>query len=245
LSKNFELLQRAQKEQEKLSPPGNIGTNGNHPRLNAPALTGEETTRMVQRVFLLPGPGAPRAVVFSGVAQGDGCSSVCAGAAVTLVAQASGSVCVVDADLRTPSIYRQFGVENRAGLTDAVAQPGPIRDFVQQVGGASELWVLTSGLVAATPHALFHSDGFRSRMTELRAEFDYVLIDSPPVNVYADAIALGQLADGVILVLQSNSTRRESARMAKESFEAASVRLLGAVLNKRTFPVPEGFYGKL
>jgi len=82
-------------------------------------------------------------------------------------------------------------------------------------------------------------------MKELRAEFDYVLVDAPPVNLYADAILLGQLADGVVLVVQANSTRRETARKVKETLQAAKVNLLGTVLDKRTFPIPEPFYRRL
>lgn len=245
MSKNFELLQRAQKEQEKRGPSGDAGGNGAHPRMDLSAMAGEETVKMVQRVFLMPGPGAPRAVVFSGVEHGDGCSWICSSAATALVGQAPGSVCVVDANLRRPSLHRYFGMENRVGLCEAVVQPGPIRNFAQQVAGSGELWLLPCGSATSDPHAVLHSEGFRARVTELRAEFDNVLFDAPPVNLYADAIALGQLTDGIIMVLQSNTTRREAARRAKESFEAANVRLLGAVLNKRTFPVPQAFYGKL
>lgn len=79
----------------------------------------------------------------------------------------------------------------------------------------------------------------------MRSEFDNVLMDSPPVNLYADACGLGKLADGVILVLESNATRREAARKAKETLEGAHVKLLGAVLNKRRFPVPDSIYGRV
>jgi Mrp family chromosome partitioning ATPase len=82
-------------------------------------------------------------------------------------------------------------------------------------------------------------------MMELSKEFDYVLIDAPPVSSYADAVLLGQMADGVILVVEANSTRRGTARMVKETFEGAKVRLLGAILNNRTFPIPEALYRKL
>jgi len=82
-------------------------------------------------------------------------------------------------------------------------------------------------------------------MTELRTAFDYVLIDAPPVSPYTDASLLGQLADGVVLVLEANSTRRETAREAKQSLEAANSRVLAAVLNKRTFPLPDFIYHNL
>jgi Mrp family chromosome partitioning ATPase len=90
-----------------------------------------------------------------------------------------------------------------------------------------------------------NSSRLAARIGELRGEFGYVLMDSPPVNVYSDAISLGQSADGVVLVLSANSTRKEAGRKAKESFEMAGARLLGAVLNNRTYPIPQGLYDRL
>jgi Mrp family chromosome partitioning ATPase len=82
-------------------------------------------------------------------------------------------------------------------------------------------------------------------MAEMRAMFDYVLIDAPPVNLSNEAALLGQLSDGVVLVMEANSTRREAARKAKERLEAAKSHVLAAVLNNRTFPIPEGIYRRL
>jgi capsular exopolysaccharide synthesis family protein len=245
LSKNFELLQRAQKEQESLRA-FTTGANGGQLALRTETFTAEEAVRLVQRLFLVPGPDAPRAVVFSGVNPGDGCSTICTCVAETLAAQVGtpGTFCLVDANLRAPSLDRYFGLENRTGLAEAISQPGPVRSFAQQVNGG-RLWVMTSGSAPSNIHALLTSEGLRARMADLRAEFDNVLIDVPPISLYADAITLGKLSDGIILVLQSNATRREAARKAKETIETAQVPLIGAVLNRRRFPVPPGLYGKL
>jgi capsular exopolysaccharide synthesis family protein len=151
---------------------------------------------------------------------------------------------LVDANLRTPSLHKYFATDNLLGLADAVYQSGPVRNFAHQLNGGN-LWLITCGSKTTDPHSLLTSDGLRSRLAELRAEFDYVLLDGPPVNLYADTALLGKLADGVVLVVQANSTHREVARKAKESLEGAKVRLLGAVLNKRTFPIPESLYRKL
>ena len=245
MSKNFELLQRAQKEQEALAP-STAGKEGGRLLLRTQMFTAEEAVRLVQRLFLVPGPDAPRAVAFSGVNPGDGCSTICACVAETLAGQvgASGTFCLVDANLRAPSLHRHFGLENRTGLADAIEHSGPVRDFAQAVNGG-RLWVMTSGSAPSNVHALLNSEGLRTRMADLRAEFDNVLIDVPPIGLYADAVTLGKLADGIVLVLQSNATRREAARKAKETMETAQIPLLGAVLNKRRFPVPPVLYGKL
>jgi Mrp family chromosome partitioning ATPase len=119
-----------------------------------------------------------------------------------------------------------------------------MRNYAQRLNGGN-LWVMTCGSRSADPHTLLNSDRLQPRLAELRAEFEYVLIDAPPVNLYADAALLGRLTDGVVLVVQANSTHREVAKKAKESLESARLRVLGAVLNKRTFPIPEFWYRKL
>ena len=113
-----------------------------------------------------------------------------------------------------------------------------------QIGG-DRFWMIPPGSPVVEARGLFSSDGLRSRIAELREEFDYVLIDTPPVGSYADAVLLGQMTDGVILVVEANSTRREAARIAKETFESANVKVLGAILNNRAFPIPEALYKKL
>lgn len=246
MSRNFELLQQAEKDRELfvMSDTRPAPTNGKSGHVDLEALTREERIKLVQRVFLLSGADGPRVVLFSGVEAGDGSSWICAHAAETLASQVQGAVCVVDANLRTPSLHRYFRTENLGGLTDAIAQSQAIRNFAQQLNGGN-LWLITSGSKSTDPRGLVTSDQFRSRLSELRAEFDYVLVDGPPVNLYADSTLLGKLADGVVLVVQANSTHREAARKAKESLDSANVRLLGVVLNKRTFPIPEALYRKV
>jgi capsular exopolysaccharide synthesis family protein len=240
------LLQQIKKEHEVLPAPIrlDISGNGRKPGFDLDALAREERMKLVQSLFLLPGAEAPHLVVFCGVERGDGSSWVCARASETLASQVNASVCLVDANLRAPFLHEHFRTDNLCGLADAVLQSGPVRNFAHQIDGGN-LWLITCGSKTTDPHSLLTSDGLLSRMTELRAEFDYVLVDGPPVNRYADATVLGKLADGVVLVVQANSTHREAARKAKESLAAANVRLLGAVLNKRTFPIPAALYRKI
>jgi capsular exopolysaccharide synthesis family protein len=203
-----------------------------------------EGIKLVQRLFLLPGAEAPRMVVFCAVETGDGSSWICVRAGDTLASQVKASVCVVDANFHAPFLHEYFRRDNSKGLADAILEPGPIRNYAHQLDGGN-LWLITCGSRPTDPHTLLNSDRLQPRLAELKAEFDYVLIDAPPMNLYTDAALLGRLADGVVLVVQANSTYRQVARKAKESLDSAKVRLLGTVLNKRTFPVPESLYRKL
>jgi len=83
------------------------------------------------------------------------------------------------------------------------------------------------------------------RLNELREEFEYILVDCSSMSASNEAIAVGSGADGVVLVLKANSTRKDRARSAVQDLNNAKVRVLGAVLNQRTFPIPDSIYNKL
>jgi len=201
----------------------------------------EEALRLVQQLFSSQTQNAPRLVVFAAVDKGSGCSQICARVAEALPANVRGSVCLVEANFRSPSLPEMFGTTNHFGLTDALLGQGPIRTFTKPLH-TENLWLLSSGSLAADSPSLLNSNRIKARFDELRKEFDYTLVDAPPLSRYADAVALGQLADGLVLVLEANSTRREVAQSVAANLQAAKVRVLGAVLNKRTFPIPEVLY---
>jgi Mrp family chromosome partitioning ATPase len=155
-----------------------------------------------------------------------------------------GSVCLVDANLRAPSLPEFFGVTNHHGLVDSLRQNGSVRGYAKNLQ-PENLWLLSCGSLAADSSLLLNSEPMKARITELRKEFDYVLIDSPPLNTYSDGMVLGQLADGAVLVLEANVTRREVTLKVAADLRAAHIKILGAVLNKRTFAIPEALYRRL
>jgi Mrp family chromosome partitioning ATPase len=255
MSRNFELLQRVGREQALYTTPPETETEpfAEQPVVFtapvAPPLTMaggelEEFTKLVQRLFIMPGNEAPRSVVFTATERGNGCSWVCAHVAEVLASQVTGSVCLVDANLRRPGLDSQFSIENHEGLSDALLKPEPVRSFVQNLGRPN-LWLLGSGSSTESAQSLLSTERMRLRLAELRAEFDYVLLDVAALTDSNDAMLLGGSADGVVLVLKANTSRRESARKSMQDLENAKARVLGAVLNQRTFPIPQSIYNKI
>jgi protein-tyrosine kinase len=210
----------------------------------APPAMREESLKLVQRFFLTPEQTPPKAVVFAAIDSGNGCTRLCAITAQLLAESVSGSVCLVEGNFRTPSLPDLFGVDNHHGLADSLRQEGAVRRFAKQVG-RDNLWLLSSGSQARECLNLLNCDRMKERIAELRSAFDYVLIDAPPLNSYADAMVFGRLADGVVLVLEANATRREAALRVAESLQATRIPVLGAVLNKRTFPIPSALYKRI
>jgi Mrp family chromosome partitioning ATPase len=182
--------------------------------------------------------------VFAGVDHGNGCSQICSSVAEILARNARRPVCLVEANFRSPALPELFGTTNHFGLTEALLQNGPIAPFAKLVN-QDNLWLLSSGSLAADSPSLLTSDRLRDRVAELRQEFEFVIIDTPPLTRYSDALALGQLSDGLVLVLEADSTRREAASVAAAALRSANVPILAAVLNKRTFPIPEAIYKRL
>ena len=211
---------------------------------NSKRLVQEEALRLVQQVFLLQNQEPPHVVIMAGVDHGSGCSLIAAAVSETLAQHASRPVCLVEANFRSPSLREFFGVTNRQGLTEALVQPGPISAFTEPVANEN-LWLLSSGAASAESANLLTSGALSERLTELRREFEFVIIDAPPLSRYSDALVLGQHADGLVLILEADSTRREAASVVATSLRSAAVKVLAAVLNKREFPIPSGIYSKL
>lgn len=252
MSKNFELMQQVGRDLKATSmprprrvvPPVDEKGRQNGTRHDLGQVAREEALRLVQRIFLSSDRKAPRAVLFAGIDEGAGCSQICLLIAETLRSTVSGSICLVEANLRSPSLPGMLGTTNHHGLTDALLQEGPIRSFARPLE-IDNVWLLSSGSLSPDSPNFLNSDRLKVRFEELRAEFDFLIVDAPSLTRYADATALGRLTDGLVLVLEANSTRKEAAVRAMENLRAAKIQVLGAVLNKRTFPIPESIYHRL
>jgi Mrp family chromosome partitioning ATPase len=150
----------------------------------------------------------------------------------------------VDANFRAPSLPETFETTNHYGLTDALRCERPVREFVKQLQ-PQNLWLLSCGSAASGSVGLLTTERMRILVNELRKEFEYVLVDAPALNAYADGLVLGPLSDGVVLVLEANVTRREAALRVAERMRDMRLKVLGAVLNKRTFPIPKSIYHRI
>jgi polysaccharide biosynthesis transport protein len=253
MSKNFELLREEGRAQElfelqtsestAVSPVPVIPLSGT-PALEVEGMARIEVMKLVQRLFLSSESRGPRKVCFIGTEPGNGCSWICAHVAEILASQVPASVCALDCDLQAPSLHHEFKVENHYGLGDALIGNGSIRQYARQLS-RSNLWLLSAGSQSEDPLSPSNLARMQQRIAELQAEFDYILIDTPPLSVSNQAATLGAWSDGVALVLKANSSRREQARRVLQELQAANVPVLGAVLNQRTFPIPDKIYSWL
>ena len=194
----------------------------------------------MRQVFLPGWPKPARQVVFRAVEDGD-VAALCLRVSQVLAAQIPGNVALVEAHLESTTEGNQdydspIPVFRPAGIR-------PLRDSARRV--SSHLRRVPREVFMGENEAGLSVEWLPGRLRELRLEFDYTVVHGPPAALCSDAALLGYLSDGVVLVLEANATRRAAAQRAVQMLQATNARLLGSVLSKRTFPIPEGIYRRL
>jgi receptor protein-tyrosine kinase len=244
MSRNFELLTQLERESDVANRRPRPVTQGDVLKEAAAGtvggVCGEEMLRLVQSVFLSTNGGSQRQVVFCGIDSESGSSSICASAGRVLAANSAQQVCLVDANVRSQRLSHMFEVDTATPFSGHFAS---LREQCVQIGG--NLWLARADMLADASGSLHSADELKLLFASLRALFQFVLIDAPGAAVCGDAELLGQVADAAVLVIEANTTRRLTAHKAKESLEAAGVRLLGTVLHNRSFPIPEKLYKRI
>jgi capsular exopolysaccharide synthesis family protein len=139
-------------------------------------------------------------------------------------------VVLIEADLRRPRIAEYLGIEGAVGLSNVLAGQVAVGDVLQQ-WGHGDLHVLASGFVPPNPSEMLGSRNMAALLIRLRAEFDVIIIDTPPLLPVTDAAVVATHADGAVLVARSGKTAQARVRTALAGLRAVDSRVLGCVLN--------------
>lgn len=179
----------------------------------------------------------PRLITFTSPGPREGKSTTCSNLGITL-AQAGKSTVLIDCDFRKPVLHRVFEVRNLRGVVDILAGEHAAEDVWHEP--VENLKVVTVGPVPPNPAELLGSERFSELLVQMRAQFEYVLIDAPPVQLVSDPAIIAAQTDGVLLVLDSQNTRKSSLRRSLRSLESVGATVLGTVMNN--YKNPSGGY---
>lgn len=170
-------------------------------------------------------------IIVTSSGPGEGKSTNTANLAVVF-AQQGKRVLLIDADLRKPTVHYTFRTENHVGLSNVLTRQLTLEEAVSTTA-QEKLSVLSSGPIPPNPSELLGSKNMQVLLEQAKEEYDVIVIDTPPVLAVTDAQILANLADGVVLVVSSGKTERDSAKKAKELLESAQAKILGVVLNNK------------
>jgi len=147
----------------------------------------------------------------------------------------------MDGDLRIPSIAKKMNIEASFGLTDMLL--GKSVDLNELKSELIENWyILPSGNIPPNPSELLGSNRMDALLKELRAEFDYIVIDLPPVNIVSDALSISSLITGMIVVIREDYTEKKELERCFRQLTLSNVNVLGCVMNEAKSG--SGSYGK-
>lgn len=180
-------------------------------------------------------------VAFAGCREGDGASTMSFNFAHAYTENSYDSVILVDGNIRKPILHFQFNLKNDKGLSDVINGKVGLLDVIKEIK-KGKFFFISAGSESKNPISLFNTTMFDSVLKLLRDMFSLVIFDSPPILGNPEVAILANKLDGMILVLNADVTRWEVAKSVKGDLEGANVKILGAILNKKEFVIPQAIY---
>ena len=218
-----DLRARCAKPDWHLDPNVNIFANSD------PATPGAEQLRTLRsRLYQMRGNQTLRTILVTSSIPGEGKTFVSGNLAQAIVRQPDRRALLIDADLRRPRLHLPLGAPLAPGLTDYLR--GEVDEFaIIQSGQESNLCFISGGNEVTNPSELLSNGRLKALLDRVTPVFDWVILDSPPCLPVADASVLGDMCDGVLLVVRAGSTPSELAQKACQ--ELAGKTIIGVVLN--------------
>lgn len=179
-------------------------------------------------------------IAFTSCYPSEGKTINCANIAISL-AQANKKVLVIDCDMRRPRVRHLFELPAHPGISEYLAgieEKPTIRETKYE-----NLFVITAGKRPPNPAELLSSDRMNEVLNELADQFDYILLDTPPVNVVTDAVVLNKIIHGYVMIVRAGMTQHEEIKAAISKFEQLDAHVIGFVLND-AFTQTGSRYGK-
>lgn len=169
-----------------------------------------------------------RAIVVTSSVPGEGKSTTSGNLALSL-AQSGNKVLLVDCDMRKPSIHKKFKISNISGTAELLLRKESFEDVANFYN--ENLTIITAGKIPPNPSEMLSSRAMTAFIKEMKNEFKYIILDTPPLQAVTDAQVLSTKADGVLLVVRAGSTKRDAVLNSVDLIKKVKGKVIGMVLN--------------
>lgn len=159
-----------------------------------------------------------------------------------VLAESGKKVLLIDGDLRIPSVAKKMGIDSSPGLTDLLR--GDTKVDIEKLKSAhSEMWyIMPSGMLPPNPSELLGSKRMEDALSMLSTQFDFIVVDLPPVNIVSDALAISKYINGMIVVIREDYTEKKELETCFRQLKLSNVNVLGCVMNETKSG--KGYYSK-
>jgi non-specific protein-tyrosine kinase len=234
LSKIYEAVKKAAEERDR------TGGRGARPGEAVPGgardggAAEDDYQKLRASLVSIPVPSGLHTMLLVSPRHGEGTTTVAVGLATALAKEREARVLLIEANLRSPSLRAVLPLTSEVGLLDFAAGRATPEALAMRLEPLN-LSVIAAGAGARSDANIEIVEVLVGR---LQSQFDFIVIDGPPVNSYADASVLATKVDGVILVVEADRTPVGEAEAAKRQLDRVGARILGLVLNRRRSYIP-------
>ncbi len=197
---------------------------------NTPFSITEAFRTAYTNILYLPIEGKSRKIAFTSAVSGEGKTYISINAAITLAQNGDGKkILLIDADMRKPRIANLLGLDNSSnGLSEYLAGVNETPNIIST--DVPNLSVLLSGQQSMNPIGLLNSRRMQELISVLEKEYSYIIIDTPPVNIVSDAVIIGKVVDGYIVVTRAEISDVNNIGDAIDTIKQAGVNIFGFIL---------------
>jgi capsular exopolysaccharide synthesis family protein len=188
----------------------------------------------------------PKVLAITSADPGEGRSSLAIALGLQVMETLGGSTLVMEANFRRPGMAKLAGLsKDAAGLAEVLYKGRKVDEVVQSLG-PNQPDIMTAGQIESGPFSpLMSREKIEKVIQDLSKRYQYIIMETPPINQYPETLLLSALADGVILAIRAGVTSRETVSLATKRLEAAGGNFYGLVLNQKQYPLPNWLYKRL
>jgi len=242
MGRMFDALQKVEREKnqelKEESPkiaPGDVVFDSRLVSFFAPSSMASEQFRRLRSYIVKPGmENSPKTILVTSAMAGEGKSLISINLAITIATELHSHALIVDCDLRNPTLSRWFGFHEMKGLSDYLTGDASLQDLLVKTS-VDKLSILPGGAFQDNPVELIGSNKMKSLVADLKARYAdrYIILDSSPLLATTEPSVLNDMVDGILFVIKSGVTPRESIQQALKLLDKKKI--IGAVLNNMEF----------
>lgn len=179
-------------------------------------------------MFSMPDTTGGRVIAFTSSMRSEGKSTTCINLSNSL-SETEKKILLIECDLRLPVVSKRLSVKSKPGLANAIMGMCELDEAIQKVPGNDNFYVITAGSISPNPSELLASKSFENILERLRQQFDYVIMDLPPVTIVSDALVVSKYVDGFVIVVRQDISLTTALKDTLSQMSAFEDKILGFV----------------
>ena len=182
-----------------------------------------------------------KTIIITSTSKNEGKTTIATNLAVNFALIENKKVLLIDCDLRNPSVHKIFNIVNKNGVSDLLLEEKELSKYINETK-MQNLHIITAGAIPPNPAEMLSSNRMKSFINDVKEQYDYILIDTPPIGIVTDAGILASFIDGTIIVAKSEGVEIKDLQNTKKLLTSVNAHILGVILNRNKVQRNDYYY---